>query len=648
MKSALAVFILAAGAIVGAYVLSNRGGLEEEMAPATAESAPARQGPRRLTTPEPVGKEEEIPKPVAAEIEPGPGRIEVKLVDRTGAAVAGIPVILTGKGITGKTITTKAVRSSWEGLAGFFDVRLEFDWSEKGARVRAHADIVSSDPPHIEMGVEAIDGEPAVLVLPDFGRVVVEVDASSAQPLPRRPEATITAGAETSLGDFRPHPMAARETIPCREDRAVFGRVAVGSTLHVSAQAGDAIESGGMVIAGPKAAGEEVVVRLTLALRVRLALIRPTTSRGEVPTKKPEILEMVTSKDGTSARPAPSSYADGILRAQVSAHVPGTTRILAISSEQSGMVESADVELSRDIAPGETDLGVVRLAPPPLIAAGSVVDPEDRPVAGATVRLDPQSNDEGAEEDEAETSCRRCDARRAGVSTDRFGRFEVRDLCTHAGIEIEVWHPDFLRSGAVRAKRGADAIVVKLSRRPRVTGVVLLDKDVPAGDIELFLESERLTDASFVGSLALRLADGNAATGEHPFTIPCGDAGNVRLVARSRFDGVVLQDLTGIASSTAAAIEKPVVIDLRSRLHVYAIQFVDTSGSPVRRAVCRRATATRAKDAENYLSNEDGFLRLAATTPKLEIRVVAPFPQPDVVTIAAGKSTVTVTATSSR
>ena len=161
---------------------------------------------------------------------------------------------------------------------------------------------------------------------------------------------------------------------------------------------------------------------------------------------------------------------------------PGGVRELRIQ-RTGGSRSGAILDLSRDIGPGEVNLGPVQLAPLPLIAAGVVIDATGRPVEGVQIHVSAQVGSEGhwivlGLDREARS--------------DERGRFALRGWLPEPVDEVRLSgsHRGYRQHDTVTVAHGADDAVIELSATGSVAVERIVDAGIPLANVGVRLAAE--------------------------------------------------------------------------------------------------------------------------------------------------------------
>jgi len=350
---------------------------------------------------------------------------------------------------------------------------------------------------------------------------------------------------------------------------ARFEPVRLGGELEL-AIAGDGDSSQALRIRAPASQGEVVKAefrdpRAALVLRARLV-----DERGAVLAERdvnciymashalnPDMLDSEQRSD-----------AQGYVRFPLGAdRAQGERRTLEFTVEESDANRrSARIELAPAYAPGEHDLGEVRLALPPCVVAGRVLNAQGEPVEGADVSA-------SCVEPSGDSS--------AKVRSRNDGTFEVRASWECAELHVNAASSTALAPTA-RVGRGARDVELVLRESGWIDGKLLLDAGLarrrlrvharpadldPSRDERARHGSAKRVQAQLDGTFRIERLE----PGRYDLDI-LGDHQSDPLISLQGFD---------VPSGAACADERLLGIDLRGKLTAFRLDFVPPKSSDV-------------------------------------------------------------------
>jgi hypothetical protein len=393
--------------------------------------------------------------------------LEVLVLGPQGAPVAALQVALSVRSFNAFSAqhferTDDAGRARFEHI-GLFLAQREGTWCvepaglfDEGARVM----LDRAAPPR----------DVVVLHTPAFGAVELRAWDANGAPLASGMAqlVPIEPGAELGVQPSFLH-RRLEMTSAINNGVARFEPVRVGGELEL-AVAGEGDSSQTQRIRAPTSQGEVVTAehrdpRSALVLRARLvdeqgAVLAERDVKCRYTAKRPIDPDMQESEQ--------KSDVQGYVRFPLgSDRAQGEQRTLEFKVEDpNSNVRSAKIELAAAYAPGEHDLGDVRLALPPVVAAGRVVDAQGAAVAGAEVfasymQASPRGGGQGS----------------ARARSRADGSFEVRadwscdEVTLNASLSLAL-------APRVRVPRGAQGVELVLQASGWIDGRLLLDPAV--------------------------------------------------------------------------------------------------------------------------------------------------------------------------
>lgn len=421
--------------------------------------------------------------------------LRVQVVDARGAPAPGIPVGLVTKSRGERHISCPIPARDPDGIAEFRYLSYVLGtkrtaWPDASFAVCLA--IPLAEPVEAVLDLDRIPESPIRLVLPETGRVEVRV-------LGPRPEGALFVGLMASGGSNEPGERAAtRGAQPLGEGSALFPGVGLGLVLEafvfriggtvptrverLATQAGPSpIRPGGTALL-------EVTLPRPGPIVCGLALDeegRPLADREVRWTLR----EAEQGGQGTSLQDGfTRTDANGRIRILVRAEADGILELhLATTGEEE---RTGKASLAGPLPPGETEVGPIRLALPPLLAGGRVVDHQGRPIVGATVSL--------AQEVPSQVPGRASSWRPAWnprTTTGETGTFALRGRLDATRIRVKASRPGYIQIAEMETPPGTGNLEVRLEAAGAVEGSLLFPEGFPKWLIHVRLVGPGHTEA---------------------------------------------------------------------------------------------------------------------------------------------------------
>jgi hypothetical protein len=233
---------------------------------------------------------------------------------------------------------------------------------------------------------ERLKEGPITLTLPPTGRVIVKLLDPEAKPATGRVDLTIRGSVRVGKAERRVMLRSRTES-----GTAEVRFVPAGMALFVTARA----EGFDSVLEQPigeiGSEGEDLVAHVTFASRKAVVVGRAVDEGGNL-LRGRDLDVQVAAKSGVAFFASPlraSTDADGAFRIPLDRNLwpnePSLDLELEMSSAPQVVERSGIVPLARLSPAPETQVGDVRLVPPPALASGAVLDDLGEPVEGALV-----------------------------------------------------------------------------------------------------------------------------------------------------------------------------------------------------------------------------------------------------------------------
>jgi hypothetical protein len=418
--------------------------------------------------------------------------LRIRVRDQNGRPVAGIPVALrVGDGDDFSSFDLMRVNTDAEGVGTLPQARAFSRVSSPSQDVGHYAAIavVLLETVRVPLDLEKIPIEPVELVLPPTGAVRVRLQDSAGNPLREELLVALSRARDNPEDDddwLAPGmPGFGASTEWGTNGEALFPFVGLGLAIHVSALYPGAPKATIVLARGPTQPGEsiEVVLRETLDYPVLLVALR---NAQDAPVSGRAVTALVMH-----------SHADGTWDEtfHLEADAEGRVRLpLLLGSESASLAIAWSVrddigappligrsDLARLPAPGENDLGVIRLVAAPLLAAGRVAGPDGAPIAGAQVTPSRRTIYGENQEDffwESVGSLRTQTAADGGFTL--YGPWNEPELQLEA--EAEGW-----LSAALATRPGARDLEIRLGAAAALEGRIVADAGVDRDAIRVSL-----------------------------------------------------------------------------------------------------------------------------------------------------------------
>lgn len=315
-------------------------------------------------------------------------------------------------------------------------------------------------PSWIECTLAEAELAPVELRLPPTATVFVDVYAAGF-PLNELAEVSLEVRANRE-SEFSPH-----STTQLRQARATFPLVPIGwevraKASHRSLTAMTSLEPPAIAIRG---GGPPIRIDFPPIAFFSLRLV--THDGLPLPDTKFTIGRF-GGADGERAHP--SGATDRLGRTTIAWPISSEDHrgaALRLKTEGSPYLGSAEVSVGDRLVAATVDLGDVWLHPPPILAAGRVLDTNGRPrthamIAASILRIVDSKRRRGSHLE---------DATLALTQTDEFGAFEIRHETAESSVRILV-HSDSIAPDVFTVPAGSTGLVLRLAGRGSVAGTL--------------------------------------------------------------------------------------------------------------------------------------------------------------------------------
>ena len=475
----------------------------------------------------------------------------------------------------------------------------------------------------IEIDPDSPPTEPVILKLPPTGRLVVEV--AKPDGMPYRGKGTVVmvdsgehdvATSSPLIATGSPTSFPRRQQEELVDGRVVYRHVGLGRTfrLHTWAAEGSIFGAIATVHAGPTRRGEEVVARVVFEETHPVLVARMVDDVGTPIVER--FVNIVLDRDGevtptplgARRRRSAKTDGDGIVRLTIKrGSIPPTSKPLFgfLYAPGGATPRYGSKRLHRPLEPGETFIGDVVLRLPPVVAAGTVVDPRGRPIANARVVVSYVS-------ESREIAPHYPDAWE--TTSGKSGRFRVR-----AKIDAEA-RPTTMLHLMVRGSFDfcrRDMIVslgdmkIELTTKPaaRLRAKVRTRNDIPVTLVRANIEQGR-PDVPRLGTPIPRSG---------LFTRHGLEPGTYRVSFLLRNCNPVIREVTLLAGETSD-LGEIVIGDEGARY--FNLVVMNGKGEPIDGKVAYRAAGSSAK--QRRIRFHHGGVRFVAPSSRLDIVVHAP------------------------
>jgi len=519
------------------------------------------------------------------EVKVSPAReILVQVKGVQGKPVAGV---LVGVGVSRDGRTFFPMRRVTEGPSGmvrFRHAEMLFENLEEKDRGLVALLVPLKKMVLREFDPKAFPKDPLVLTLPPTGRVEVHVRGPKGPVPDGKAIAVLSVALDKKDLDERAGPPLSMWASPREKvegGKAVFPFVGLGLNLEVKVAkvSSSMMMGGGKPVSvkgpGPVSPGGTAVFHVSLTEEETILAGRVLLPSGK-PVAEQNVVWTLETKE--EMRSASSSFLlrtdrEGRFRitlAEGSFHGKSRSIRFALPPGSPGGPLIRRVDLSRDLPPGVTDLGDIRLEAPPTLAAGKVVDPQGRPISGVEISIFAKRfyGKDGTHSSWAWVTGK-------GALTDAAGRFKVPGKTSSPELKILAGKNGWFQEKEVLVAPGTTGITVVLRKGGTVKASFLVDPGVPLDRLQIHLETrgpdgkERLFSPRKFGK--------NEAfwTG-----IPPGD---FDLKIRLPFSPILVAEIGGIPIRAGEETGDPRLrdIDLRGKIQVLDLEIVDEKGKEI-------------------------------------------------------------------
>ena len=304
--------------------------------------------------------------------------LSVRTIQATGEPVPGVVVQLTNTHRRADGTEHGSIRhlepTDGDGLTRLRHAQEALREGGNVIAVALTATITGGESKPVAVDLAALPTAPVDLVLPAFGSVVVQLQASDGSPWvsPTGSGLSVTLNHESWRGGVIKDGW---NRVRCDGDgKAHFPHVFCGVRLKVGGPNGWERET---VIDGPQRARDQVLVPLRLPADGSVIAGRLLGEDGAVPSSEMKVQVRLEGGRGSASQAVPHD-AEGRFVMPLPMQVGSTPSITFRELDQRGASRREMVVVLRGpLVPGRNELGDVVLARPPLLVAGKVVGPAD-------------------------------------------------------------------------------------------------------------------------------------------------------------------------------------------------------------------------------------------------------------------------------
>lgn len=508
----------------------------------------------------------------------GTADLIVRVVDRAGTPLAGVPVVLTTEPRRDGGMASGSSRgiSAEDGRVVFAGerARLSERVSSAGETWWITHEVAFEEPPTQRLDAAALQLDVIESVQPPFGALevrVLELDGSDARDIDRVELALVHPDEDTDPSRARERRRVRKE---CEGGRALFAHVEPGRECIARARRTGTEFASEARGAGPPRPGARARLDVHMGGDRPFLLFRALDEAGRVLADtelRCDLMHDVFFSQGQQVR----SDARGEFRVELDLELASLIRPdLQVATVNEEPRRVGLWKKWRKFEDGANDCGEVVLEPEGLLVGGRVVDERGRGVVGAHVRF---GNQPDYEENSFDWMHRHPERE---TRTDEEGRFEFRGPANDSEDSVWAFHPShapdgdatlagFAMSPALPFEPGADAVelVIRSACQPQLA--VLLP-ELPIAEAGL----------SVVGNLIkvrLTPAEGGAPELQRQTTSASPDS--LTLVFRPAWPGryelacfLDSEPLRTVDSLTLAPDGSLGTLDLRDAFHVHAVR----------------------------------------------------------------------------
>jgi hypothetical protein len=545
-----------------------------------------------------------------------PLAIPLRVVDGEGARVAGVEVALAEAERSLHLDSSLRATTDGAGEARIADLELEEALQSPSRKFVAGFAFPNLPPVSVPVAVDPPPADPVELTLPATGALAFHLVDENGAELAVAGSLQLNAATAAEAGDSG-RKRGASQSIHVDLDETGHGtapRVGLGLDFRAAPSVAERATPT-QRFAGPTRAGETIDVAL------------PAGAIGPIVTGH-AVADDGTPLGGADLRAQfdafdPNGKLTGSDRADVKIEADGAFRLDFSRSGQKGRGGRLFLRATRDggsplegtadlsMPPaGIDDVGSVKLAPPPLIAAGSVVDDETIAVEGALVTIEVK-----------------LDApppfkvnHLPAATTTAEGRFELRGELPDGSLSLRAQRGGYLPMRPLPFIVGASDLTLTLRMGGSLAGSVVLPDSFPP-DI-LFARLE------LPGSWPMQ-SEGQQIRGDGRFKmglLPTGLWDFSLLLGRDPDNAEPLLSIHEVAIQPFEQTRDPRLqeVDLLSLVHLVAANVRVPGGGPAEKGTVARATAGRKGKGQLQVPIKDGQAILPCVAVPVDLAIVVP------------------------
>jgi hypothetical protein len=504
------------------------------------------------------------------------GTLSAQVVDARGEPIAGAQVLFCS---SNQGVRARARTEPGTGIARLVHARSVARKSE-GESYFVSVDALLAKALRVAVDFQSASRDAIVLKLPPTGSVDVRVHDASGALIGARAYVTLTRTADAS----------SREngviSLPTSGGIASFPLVEVGLAVRAHVDAGqvdrDKTALGDLIANsdGPAAFGDRAIIDVGGAGTSRTILGRAVDQASQPIASVELVLDVQQFVDGRRGK-STSTYAKtnerGEFRLELGQDWTASMRaavdlMLLRAIDRSSLHGS--FELSGDYRLGETSIGDVVMREPRLLASGRVIDERGEAIEGATIHVFEKRRD-GDSGSDAWSQLP------WAVQSDAKGEFDARADVQSDALALCADAEKCLRGAMVEIRAGQTGVTLTLKRAGGFEGSVRVDPDVSVREISVhWISTDADTGEQKNGSLACEAAK---EPGLGRFSISTLAPGRTRIDFRAGAN-LPLESLDEL-DIRGGEIAKLGEIDLRGRVHVFAIDVLEPGDRPLQSAL---------------------------------------------------------------
>ncbi len=415
--------------------------------------------------------------------------VSARVVDASGRPQGDVPVQLLVRR-QGRTYPSLSVLSRQDGIATIGRLEMITDNERGTGDVRFSLGLggLLGEVSDREFDPAAPPAEPLELVLPAHGTVEVRLVRRDGEPFVEPAIVTIVEQKEEGAAEeFGDREIREGFAALAHDGLARFRPVGLGKQCLVTAQRMDGTTFGEIVTESPLKDGEIVRIELREQGGASIVTGRVLGLDGQ-PLASTRLERGLKEQRNGGDRTTFSQIrtdANGAFRFEMEEPglaSGGTRTLVLMENRRGGSGPRVEADLSWSLSPGETNLGDLALAIPPVLAAGVVVDESGKPLAGVMVQARTKTSYGPAAEHFYWNWLQD-----GSASSGSQGEFSIH--ATTDAEEILVAGTDGVHwCGGVETRAGATGLQVVMGRGAAVRGRLLADPEVALENLTITME----------------------------------------------------------------------------------------------------------------------------------------------------------------